>query len=91
MGNFTEDRFTIFNPVTGDHRLLFSEPSTEAAFSLDRMSSNGSYVVLQQWSRPIEVHGTPISIIRLADGRLLRDAFIIDPPFLCSDDWCFRD
>jgi hypothetical protein len=48
-------------------------------------------VVLQQWSRPIEVHGTPISIIRLADGRLLRDAFIIDPPFLCSDDWCFRD
>lgn len=87
----TEGRFTIFNPVSGQHRLLLRQPHSDEAFSLDRNASSPTYVVLAQYSHPIRISGTPISIIRVADGALLRDAFVIDPPWLCSDEYCLRD
>jgi hypothetical protein len=93
LGNSGEFRTTIFNPTTGQHRLLLHEPDgADEALIFDRRSSTRSYLVFDRgWSLDIAITGTPISVLRVSDGVLLRDAFVIDPPFICSNDYCFRD
>jgi hypothetical protein len=91
LGDQAEYRFTIFNPITGQHRLLMREPATGDALSFGREWSNREYIVLEYAWGDLQITGTPISLIRVADGALLQDAFVIDPPFLCNSEYCLRD
>jgi hypothetical protein len=91
MGNDTEIRITLFQPTTGQHRVLLKQSTTNDVLHLDQSASSANYVVLTTWDRPIDIDGTAISIVRIADAVLLRDVFVIDPPFICSNEWCFRD
>ncbi len=91
LGNDAEYRFTIFNPITGTHRLLLRQPAGADAFELGTSWSTREYLVLDYAWEDLRISGTPVSILRVADGTVLRDAFVIDPPFLCNSDYCLRD
>ena len=78
-----------FDPLTGERRELLRQEN-----AIDRLTarfdlSTETHVVLEA-GRESSVVGT-FSTLEVASGNLTRDAFTIDPPWLCWSDGCFRD
>ena len=79
-----------FDPLTGERReLLRQDPVPGELLSARFDLSAETHVVLESTSSS-SIEGT-YSILEVETGVLSRDAFTIDPPWLCTDEGCFRD
>ena len=77
--------------ATGHQRVLLRQPYEDESLFEEFNASSGSHLVLTNGydlGTQMRLRGIPISIIRLDDGVLFRDAFEIDPPWLCFDEYC---
>jgi hypothetical protein len=82
------------DPATGQRKILLRQPYADDSLFVEVNASSGSHLVLtigHDLGTQMRLRGIPISIIRLDEGTLLRDAFEIDPPWLCFDDYCRED
>ena len=78
-----------FDPTTGDRRELLRQDNPEELLSARLDLSAETHVVLET-GRESSIVGT-FSTLEVGTGTLIRDAFTIDPPWLCFPDQCFRD
>ena len=93
MGDGSDRVIASFNARTGARRELLRQTiaGQPGELSLQPGLSAGSVLSLSADTAGDGVVNTPISIIDLETGDLTRDAFVIDPPFLCYDEYCLRD
>jgi hypothetical protein len=85
---------SIFDPRTGTARALLRQADNNATLWASFGSSGPDHLVLTAgWDlrEQIDLGGTPISVLDVNAGRLERDAFVIDPPELCFEDFCRTD
>ena len=86
----TDVILAAFDPLTGERRELFGrDDSVEDGLRARYDLSAETHVVLEP-AVGSSIVGT-FSILEVSTGTLTRDAFIIDPPWLCTDEGCFRD
>jgi hypothetical protein len=91
----TEVVLAVIDSRSGEARTLLVQPddfnaSLRASFE---SSASGHLVMADGWDlrEQIRLRGTSISVVRIGDGTLIRDAFEIDPPWLCGDNLCRED
>ena len=91
----TEDRqevvLTAIDARSGErHELLRQVDNGAILWASLNASSSEHLIMTNGWdlSRQIALDGTPISLLGVADGVLDEDAFEIDPPVLCSNEFC---
>jgi hypothetical protein len=77
-----------FDPHTGERRELLRQENVEARLTARFDLSAETHVVLEAGREP-SIVGT-FAILEVATGTLTRDAFTIDPPWLCTVEGCFR-
>jgi hypothetical protein len=78
-----------FDPHTGERRELLRQENAEERLTARLDLSAETHVVLEAGREP-SIVGT-FSTLEVSTGILTRDAFTIDPPWLCTDEGCFRD
>ena len=78
-----------FDPITGERRELLRQDNLEDLLTARSDLSAETHVVLEH-GRGSTVVGT-FAVLEVATGTLTRDVFTIDPPWLCTDEGCFRD
>lgn len=81
------------DPSTGSRRVLNRRTYGEENPHLQSGIASASHLALanDEIGYIIGVGGTPISILDVATGSVTRDAFVIDPPWLCFSEYCLRD
>ena len=81
----------VLDAATGHQRVLLRQPYADESLYEEYDASSASHLVLTtgyDLGTQLRLRGTPISVIRLDDGALLREAFEIDPPWLCGTNYC---
>ncbi len=84
----------VFDAVSGDRREMLREPGGGNALTLKPDLSTDAHLAFTRFDGPrpgVVPEGSPISIVDIATGVLTRDAFTIDTPWLCFDEYCLRD
>ena len=84
----------VLDAATGHQRVLLRQPYEDDSLYAEFPASSASHLLMttgHDLGTQLRLRGTPISIIRLDDGALVRDAFEIDPPWLCYDEYCRED
>ena len=86
------DEFVIgtLKPETGEltERLVVGSGDPMAGFTVEWTISTSRLLAL---TRDSLVEGGPISLLDLDTGTLNPEVFVIDPPWLCYEDYCLRD
>ena len=86
----TDVILAAFDPLTGERRELFGrDDSVDHGLRARYDLSAETHVVLEP-AASSSIVGT-FSILEVSTGNLTRNAFTIDPPWLCTDEGCFRD
>jgi hypothetical protein len=95
-GNDVEKIIGTFDAATGERRILLRQTwsGTEDPLAVDFSVSTPEHLLLASVYRigfVIEDGSVPISVLDVVSGSLERNAFVIDPPWYCNDEHCFRD
>lgn len=82
---------SAFDARSGTQRLLLRQEDNEATLWASLDQSSPEHLLLTTGAglgELIRLDRTPISVLRVEDGDLARDAFEIDPPELCFEEFC---
>lgn len=79
-----------FDPLTGERRVLFDRGDAVLEGLRARHDLSAETHVVLEHAGESSIAGT-FSTLEVATGTLIRDAFTIDPPWLCTEDGCVRD
>jgi hypothetical protein len=86
----TDVILAAFDRLTGDRRDLFGRGDGVGDGLRARYDLSAETHVVLEPADGSSIVGT-FSTLEVATGELTRDAFTIDPPWLCTDEGCFRD
>jgi hypothetical protein len=90
-GNAQEVILSATDARTGEQRTLLRQVGVDTTLWATLNVSSAEHLVMTTgWdlSQQIRLDGTSISLLRLDDGTLHENAFEIDPPMLCFEDFC---
>jgi hypothetical protein len=91
----TEKILAAFDTFTGARRVLLRQDwSAGDPLSADFSVSTAEHLLLPPEYRigySIGRRDVPVAVLDVATGDLQLKAFVIDPPWFCEDEYCFRD